>query len=67
MAINDVGLGDMWLFGFSYFVTFYTFCSYITMIKTFWQLATFFPLTGSWADNEWYGDKFCREMIAPLL
>ena len=65
--MSDVSLSNLWIFGYYFFTALYYFCSSLTSIRSAWHVAILFPLTGDWKVNEYQGDQYCRDLIAPLL
>lgn len=65
--MSDVGLGNMWIFGYWFFTSFYYFCNALTSIRTAWQVAILFPKSGDWKLTEIQGDEYCRSLIETLI
>jgi hypothetical protein len=65
--MSDIALGNMWLFGYYFFITLYSFCMTFTQIKSSWNASILFALTGDWRVNEVAGDEQCRTLISALM
>ena len=60
-------MSNSWLFGYTFFLYFYTFCYQFVALKNFYHTFILFPLTGDWTKNELQGDDYCRKLLIPLL
>ena len=65
--MSQFSLSNGWLFGYSFFVAFISFCNSIVAIRSMMMAYIIFPLKGSWIENEISGGEYCKAIIAPLL
>ena len=63
----DVNLSNMWIIGYFFFTSFYSFCTMMVAIKSAWHTALFFPLSGDWKQNQILGQQKCRDLLAPMI